>query len=479
MRNFLQLFINGRCVKVEGDDAFLTLSEYLRRRQRLIGTKVVCAEGDCGSCSVLIGRIEGEQINYASVTSCIQLMFQLDAAHVVTIEGLRDGGELNPIQSAMVKCQGTQCGFCTPGFVVSLYDIMKDGQPCDAEKVRRGLVGNLCRCTGYDSIVKTALETDREKLKSLDALYPPGNILSVLKSTAAEEVLIETSRKRFYKPVMLEQAIQFRAAHPQAVIISGATDLGVLSNKRVREIVSAMSTSGLPELRAITSDENSLYVGACATLSALERAALEYIPELGRFLSWFGSPLIKNAGTLAGNLVTGSPIGDSIPPLTVLEAEIDLAGTAGTRRVPIGKFYTGYRQTVMKPDEIVTGVRIPFVREGEILKLYKISRRLDLDISTFSAAICVQKSDEYIHDIRIAYGGVGPMVMRMNKTEAMLRGREATLENFEQAANVARDEVVPISDVRGSQEYRRMLAGNILLRFWHETIESVGMTSGK
>src|SRR5688500_11076050 len=332
MRDHLLLYLNGRPIRVTGDDAFLTLSDYLRRRRGLTGTKVVCAEGDCGSCSVLVGRPEAGKLKYAAVTSCIQLMFQLDAAHVVTVEGLREGRELNPIQHAMVAGHGTQCGFCTPGFVVALYDLMHDGRPVDPEGVRRALVGNLCRCTGYDSIVRSALATDRDKLRPIDALYPPEALAAELARPAGEEVFIEAGPRRFYKPTAVERAARFRADNPDCVVIAGGTDMAVVYNKRVRAIDVAMSTAGLVDLRTIRADKDSLYVGACATLSALERAALEHLPELGRFLAWFGSPLIKNAGTLGGNLVTGSPIGDTIPALMVLGAQVDVAGLFGTRR---------------------------------------------------------------------------------------------------------------------------------------------------
>jgi xanthine dehydrogenase small subunit len=468
VRDQLLLHLNGHPIRVTGNDAFLTLSDFLRRRRGLTGTKVVCAEGDCGSCSVLVGRPEAGRLRYAAVTSCIQLMFQLDATHVVTVEGLRQGRELNPIQEAMVACHGTQCGFCTPGFVVALYDLMHEGRPIDAEAVRRGLVGNLCRCTGYDSIVRSALATGRGNLRPIDALYPPDALLAELPRAAGEEVRIDAGHRKFYKPTAIQRAARFRGDNPGCVVIAGGTDMGVVYNKRMRAIDVALSTGGLSDLRAIRVDAGALYVGACATLTALERAALEHLPELGRFLAWFGSPLIKNAGTLGGNLVTGSPIGDTIPALMVLGAQIELAGLAGSRRVPIDQFYTGYRKTVLGPDELVTGVQIPLLRPGETFKLYKVSRRKDLDISSFGAAIWLRRSGSVIEDIRIAYGGVGPMVMRMSNAEAVLRGQPAALDRFEHAGDVARAEVTPITDVRGSEQYRRALAANILVKFWHD-----------
>jgi xanthine dehydrogenase small subunit len=208
MRDHLLLYLNGHPLRVAGEDAFLPLSDYLRRRQNLTGTKVVCAEGDCGSCAALVGRInETGQLTYAAVTSCIQLMFQLDAAHVVTIEGLKHEGRLNPIQQSMVDCHGAQCGFCTPGFVVALYDLLHDGlRPCDPQTVTRALVGNLCRCTGYSSIIRAACETDRTHLKPIDALYPPAPIAAELSKAQTDPLLIDAGDRHVHHPVTIEEA---------------------------------------------------------------------------------------------------------------------------------------------------------------------------------------------------------------------------------------------------------------------------------
>jgi xanthine dehydrogenase small subunit len=479
MRNHILMYINGRAIRVSGPDVFLSLSDFLRRRQGLTGTKVVCAEGDCGSCAALIGRLDGNALRYSAVTSCIQLVLQLDGAHVITIEGLRDGNGLNPIQQAMVKCQGTQCGFCTPGFVVSLCDLMQDGKAVETETVRRGLVGNLCRCTGYDSILRAARAIEPGAVNSIDAMYPQGQMVADLSAAASEEVLIEAGAKKFYKPTTIESAVRFRVANAQCSVIAGATDLGVVYNKRLRAIDVALSLGAIESLRAISFDGEALYVGSGATLSALEHATLSHIPEFGRFLAYFGSPLIKNAGTLGGNIVTGSPIGDTIPALMALEAEVDLVGTAGGRRVPMSEFYSGYRTTVAKPEELVTGVRIPLPRSGEIFKLYKVSRRKDLDISSFGAAIWMRRDPGgVVSDMRIFYGGVGPMVMRMRRAEEILRGHAPTRERFEEAGRAAREEVTPITDVRGSETYRRTLAANILMKFWNEAVSGNGSANG-
>jgi xanthine dehydrogenase small subunit len=475
MRDHLLLFINGRQVSARGDEMFMTLSDFLRRRQRLTGTKVVCAEGDCGACAVLIGRPsdDGSRLVYTSVNSCIQRMFQLDATHIVTVEGLKDGASPSPVQEAMARCHGAQCGFCTPGMVVGLHDLMQSERPLTAHSVQRGLVGNLCRCTGYDSIIHAALEVDRSKVKSIDRLYPPKLMLAALVPAAGEEVRIDAGKSRFSKPASVPAALRFRRENPGCLIVTGATDIGVQCNKGTRQLSVVMATHGLKELRTISATSDALCVGACASLTQLEEITAEHLPEMSRFLALFGSPLIKNAGTLAGNLVNASPIADTIPALFALNGEIEVASErAGTRWVNVHQFYTGYRQTILAPDEMVTRVRIPLPADGEIFKLYKVSRRRDLDIASFGAAVWMRRSGRRIDDIRIAYGGVGPMVVRMNEAEAILRGNVASLELFEQAGAAARRQVQPISDVRGSDEYRRALAENILVKFWYDLGDS-------
>ena len=310
-------------------------------------------------------------------------------------------------------------------------------------------------------------------MKDLDALYPPARLMSVLAPAANEEVRVEVGhsggpQRIFFKPTSVESAVAFRAEHPEATIVSGATDVGVLHGKRLQIVYKAMTTGGLAELRGAKVEDGQLVLGAAATLTEFEALALEHLPELGEYLAWFGSPLIKNAGTLAGNLLTGSPIGDTAPAMHALGATIEIAGKDGRRRVPIGEFYTGYRQTVLTPDELVTAVRVPLPRDGEVVKLYKISRRKDLDISGFSAAFWLRLDGKTIGDVRIAFGGVGPTTMRMTAVEDLLRGGPATREAFESAVDAARAQVTPITDVRGSAEYRTLLAGNILLKFWHD-----------
>ncbi|MEM6552274.1 MAG: FAD binding domain-containing protein [Planctomycetota bacterium] len=476
MRDHLLIYLNGAPLRVTGEDAFLTLTEFLRKRKGLAGTKVVCAEGDCGSCAALLGKPQPNgSIDYTNVTACIQLMLQLDGVHVVTIEGLQARGcqELNPVQDSMVQCHGTQCGFCTPGFVVTLYQLMHDGKPCDTHELRRGLTGNLCRCTGYDSIVKAAEQTDRSQLASLNTLYPPQSIAEALQAAAAKSVdLRTTDGRRIFKPATLNDATGWlaeqHANHVSPTIISGGTDLGVLNNHRKLRPETVLATTAVPELRGIAVANSVITVGAATPLSQLEDTAKTHIPELAEYLGWFGSPLIRNAGTLAGNLCTASPIGDTTPTLYALGATLELTSKDGTRSMPVEDFHTGYRTTKLQPGELLTRVDIPLPKPNEVVRFYKVSKRRDMDISTFSAAAWLRVTDQHIEDARIAFGGVGPRVLRIPEAEAELIDQPFEFATFDRAAHAAHAAVRPMSDIRGSDTYRTTLAGNILRKLWHD-----------
>lgn len=472
MRDYVLIYVNGHRYEVRGKAAFGSLSDFLRCELSLTGAKIVCAEGDCGSCSILLGKADGHRLNYRTVCSCIQFLSQLDCSHIVTVEGLKYSGKLNPVQEALVEFQGTQCGFCTPGFVVSLCGMFEDRKIVGVEDVRASCIGNLCRCTGYESILRAGASVDGEKMQPLNVLYPPEQILAEFSRAEPEAVGVSHDGKTFFKPTTILAACEFRRDHPDCTILSGGTDTGVQVNKGLREPRTILVTSGLRELEAVHLVEGVIVAGARASFTDLETLCSQHLPEYAKLLYYFGSPPIRNAGTLGGNIANGSPIGDSMPALFVLNAEIELSSVAGSRRVNLNEFYTGYRKTVMKGDELITRVFIPLPKSDETLKLYKVSRRKDLDISAFTAAFWMKREGEMITDIRIAYGGVAPTIVRLPKVEVYLRGRRLDPETAAEAGAIARSEVKPITDVRGSADYRLQLCENILLKLQAELNES-------
>ena len=468
MRDFLLLYVNGARHEIRGARAFLTLSDFLRRDLAATGTKIVCEEGDCGACSVLVGRVEGDRLAYRPVNSCILHLYQLDLAHVVTVEGLTPAEGLSAVQESMVAHHGAQCGFCTPGFVVAIAALFEGRDELTEREVREGLVGNLCRCTGYQPIARAALAVDPAALPRLDDLYPPAPLLAALAEVAALGVEISVGSRELRCPATLGAAVEFRASHPGATIVQGGTDVGVWVNKRGFEPEAVLTLGGVAELAAIEARDGELAVGGAVTLAQLERSASELAPELHRILTRFGSPQIRAVATLAGNLANASPIADTLPYLFVMGARVELAGPAGRREVAIGSLYTGYKRLAMAPEELISRVFLPLPAEGETVRLYKVSKRRDLDISSFTAAIRATLEGETIRSIRIAYGGVGPVVVRLPRTEAYLAGRALSEAAFVEAGRVARDEIAPISDVRGTRDYRLELAGGILVKFYHE-----------
>lgn len=525
MRDYLRLYINGKREDVYGDAAFMMLSEYLRRQKGLTGTKVVCAEGDCGSCTALVGRVVDGAIEYTTVNACIQQMLQLDGTHVVTVEGLNGSAakadQVNVLQQSMVDCHGAQCGFCTPGFVVTLYDLMVRGkdvesekngqnfaqdnghqngcaQSCSEHEVRRGLTGNLCRCTGYDSIVQAAMATDVSQLASLDALYPPKAMAADLVGVLDEPVLLKAhdayatqGEKQVFMPRTVEQATAYLAEHvddEKLTIMSGGTDLNVVQNKGRLRVEHAMVTGGIDAMQALTVEEDEagrvvMVIGGGVSLERVKDLSKQYLPAFDEYLEWFGSPMIRHAGTLAGNVCTASPIGDTPPVLYAMGAEIELTSINGdalsTRRMLVEDFHTGYRTTQRQANELVTKFYLPTLGPDEQLKLYKVSRRKDMDISSFSAAIWLKldTAGEVIEDIRIAYGGVAATVVRVAVAEDYLRGGALTLDRFAEAGRLARESVTPMSDVRGEAAYRSTLAENIMVKLWHELMEATSEPS--
>lgn len=473
MREKLVFYVNRHRQEISGEDVYLPLTAYLRERLGLCGTKVVCAEGDCGSCTLFIGRPTSDGIRYRTVCGCIQYLFQLDATHIVTIEGLNDPERLNPIQSAMVDCHGAQCGFCTPGFIVALQQHFELGNASDPESVRRSLVGNLCRCTGYVPILQAAAQIDPSAIRPVASIFSTEPIEAELLRLSKDEVRLQTSKGVILKPTSMERAVRFRAEYPLAVPVAGCTDLGVVANKGKRDFSSVLFLGGINDFDRIHRQEKGIVVGGGVPLQDFEDFCKTDNPEYARFLAWFGSPPIKHAGTLGGNIANGSPIGDTLPALMVLDAEVELVGSQGARRVNMNAFYTGYRKSVMSNHELISCVFIPRLAPSVLFRLHKVSQRKDLDISTVSAAYWVRVEQQVIVEARIALGGVGATILRLPRTEAFLRGKSHSQEIWKEAGEEALGEIAPISDVRGSDLYRRQLVRLGMIRFWHQTAEAV------
>lgn len=489
MRDYLLIYINGRRHEIRGDQAFMSLSDYLRYDQGLVGTKVVCSEGDCGACTILRGtfRAGAEALHYESINSCIAFMHLMDCSHIITIEGLSGEKELNPVQQSMVDHHGAQCGFCTPGFICAMTDFVNHrvcqstsaglDEYLDERQLRNALTGNLCRCTGYGPIIEAGTHVNLKTFRPLQKQYDCPEMHQELRSHQNSGIHLETPDRVFYAPTTLSEAVAFHAERPEAKIFSSATDMGVLINKDKVDPLVITNLSRVAEAHEIEVHAHEIVVGARVTLTQLENACRNSIPEFSRLMRIFASPQIKNKGTLVGNIANASPIADTIPFLFVAEAELELLSPEGARRVNINDFYLGYKQLDLRADELISRVFIPIPNPSDILKLYKVSNRKDLDISTFTAAIRLQVVAGKVQTARIAFGGVGPTVLRLPQTEALLQGQEMDESLFVRAGKLARTEVTPISDVRASAAYRSQLAENILPKFYYEIQEHLLQTA--
>ncbi len=485
MRNYLLIYVNGRRYQISGEKCFQSLSDYLRHELGLVGTKVVCAEGDCGSCTLLIGRICNGEIKYESFDSCIHYLYQLDCTHVITVEGLKRDNQIHPVQQAMVDAMGSQCGYCTPGFVMSIAAMLETRESLTRLSVQDGLTGNLCRCTGYEQIIEAAISLKRLITVS-SGLNPPSKrfnkkvMVEDFKKHASKPLLCEyvqkwngtTNSARIFVPCNLKEAIEFKQKYKKVTVVAGGTDISVQINKHYIEPKCVMSLTNLKKLDFIELKNRQVKIGASVTWTKLAEFCHQHLRELSEIISLFASRQIRNAGTLAGNIANASPIADSLPFLHVIDAEIELSGYKGKRWININKFYHSYKKTEMRPSELITSIRWNLPERSEILKLYKVSKRKDLDISTFTAGILLKVKNGKVKKARLAYGGVGPIVLRLPETESFIENKPVSKSVFQQAGRIASNEISPISDVRASTSYRKQLAENILLKFFYECCDN-------
>lgn len=466
VREKLVLYLNYERVEITGDDAFLTLSTWLRTRKNLTGTKVVCSEGDCGACTVILGWLNAEEVlEYRIIDSCIQFLFQLDLCHVITVEALAEGGQLHPAQKSMVECFGSQCGFCTPGFVMALADLAEKEKSHTTTSIREKLSGNLCRCTGYEAIVKAGLALNGVAAPSLFDRFSRAVMEKDFAALNHQTVKIASVHSRlFFKPADLPEALKLKAAMPRLRIVAGATDLGVQHNKGKSALAQSLFVAHLHEISGVRKVNGTLEIGAAANWSDVLRVTKSELPALHDILKVFAAEQIRNAATIGGNIVNASPIADSLPCLYALNAKLVVTSASGSREIEIGDFYTGYKKIDLKPDEILTRVILPLPDKTAKFQLYKVSKRRDLDISTVTLALYLGQ------DVRIAAGGVAATIVRLKSAEQILSSGDFSEIAFRKAGEAAAAEINPLSDVRGSAEFRKILVRNLFLKFYHEQL---------
>ena len=452
MKTSLDFLLNGERVSLAGENASRTLLTWLREARGLVGTKEGCAEGDCGACTVVLAQLNSKgKLEYLPVNACILSIGALEGKEVITVDGLKalNGGALHPVQQAMVDCHGSQCGFCTPGFVMALYAHHKSNGSLERDALCDAIAGNLCRCTGYRPILEAgsrARALSRPERESAEDAARAKRIAALPKET--------TRIKGFFSPLTVAELASFLVEHSQATLLAGGTDAGLMITKQHRDLDEVAYVGRIAELKVLHETKEHLEIGAAVTYAEAFGALAGIHPDIGELLRRFGAVQVRAAGTLAGNVANGSPIGDSMPVLLALGASLELQKGNKKRTVSLDDFYTGYRKTVLEPAEFIRSIRVPRLRPGERFAVYKLTKRLDQDISAVCAAFHVASGKA-----RFAFGGMAATPARAKKAEAgYARGIEA-------ACAALTEDFKPLSDQRASAWYRITAAQNLLRKF--------------
>jgi len=473
----IRFYYRGAVHTVDGVSPTQTVLQHLREDLHCTGTKEGCAEGDCGACTVVLGALVDGKLELNTVNSCIQFTPTLDGKALFTVEDVQlADGSLHPVQQALVECHGSQCGFCTPGFVMSLWGLYLNhgAQPCSRKQIDDALSGNLCRCTGYRPIIDAAQRMTQLPKAAFDRAAMASALQGLQRGQGAT---YSHAGRHFHAPRTLAELVELRTSRPQALMLAGSTDVGLWVTKHLREPDDIIYLGNVAELQTITADGAMLEMGAGVTLNDAYGEICRHYPQLGEMWQRFASLPIRNAGTLGGNVANGSPIGDSMPWLIALGSEVVLRSQAGRRVLALDAFYLDYMKKDLRPGEFVEAVRIPLPQTGVQFRTYKLAKRFDQDISAVCAAFAFELDGGLVKQARIAFGGMAATARRAPQAEAALHGQpwdEAHLLNA--MAALARD-YAPLSDMRASSGYRMTAAQNLLRRFWLETRASAPLAA--
>jgi xanthine dehydrogenase small subunit len=474
-RDTLHFLFGDELRELKGFDPTLTILDWLRVDERKPGTKEGCAEGDCGACTVVVGRLAGKTLRYRAVNACIAPLACLDGRHLMAIEHLKQGAILHPVQQAMVEHHGSQCGFCTPGIVMSLFALWLNEEDAGEARIEDALAGNLCRCTGYQPIVAAGRAMFRMGAEAKAAWRAGAAAIAKRLSALRDDLDLEIAKdgRRFIAPASLDQFARTYARHPDATIIAGATDAGLWLTKEMRVLDMVIHPGRIAALEGIENKRGALRIGAMTSLFDAAEALGRLHPHLRELMRRFGGEQIRNAGTVGGNIANGSPIGDLPPALIALGATLVLRRGAKRRELPLEDFFLAYREQDRRAGEFVEAVQVPKLSSSALFHASKISKRFDEDISAVCGAfrLMLGKGGRVV-EARLAYGGMAGIPKRASQSEASLLGKPWGEEAAEHAATALERDFQPLDDWRASARYRMLCAQNLLRRFAIESGEA-------
>ena len=465
--NKIKFVWENKIYSINNPDPNETLLNYVRLKLKKTGTKEGCAEGGCGACTVVLGELKNNNIIYKAINSCISFVPSLEGKQLILVEDLvKKNGTLHPVQNAMIKYHGSQCGFCTPGFVMSLFAMYKNFSSYNNERICDSISGNLCRCTGYRPIVDAAKSLN--KVSKLDQFHNNRKkTLKLLKKIDSKNLSIKNGNKKYFSPKNINQLKKIIKKNPNSIFLSGATDLSLQVTKERKEINNIISLNSIKELKFIKKKNGNIEVGASTSLKEFELFIKRYYPDFNLILKRYGSDQIRNVGTIAGNIATASPIGDTLPLLLSLDAKIVLQKISNKTVLPLKKFFISYRKTRLKKGEFIHSIIIPIFKNN-IFKAYKISKRVDDDISTVCASFNLEIINNKIKSVKIAYGGMAPIPKRAINCEKTLVNSSLSEESFNKAMKKLEIDFAPIDDMRASKSYRMEIAKNLLIKCFLE-----------
>ncbi len=473
----IRFYHRGRLVEVDDASPTRTVLDWLREDARCTGTKEGCNEGDCGACTVVLGELPEHTdaphtavrgLSLRTVNACIQFLPTLHGKALFTVEDLKSAttDALHPAQQAMVECHGSQCGFCAPGFVMSLWAAGERHSACGTRPSRQQLAdelaGNLCRCTGYRPILDAG-----QRMFDLPAMpLDTAPVIEALRSVERRETFC---RPGFHAPTTLPALAALCEQRPAARLLAGSTDIGLWVNKQFKDLGEVIYLGDVDELKRIDLRDGEIYLGAAASLESTWRALAGRWPELTDLWLRFASPPIRNAGTMGGNVANGSPIGDAPPVLMALDAQIELRRGERVLRLPLTEFYLDYMKNRLEPGEFVQGLVVPLPTADRQVRAYKISKRFDSDISAVCAGLAIELDGDVVSQIRMAFGGMAAIVKRAAQAESAVQGQPWSQATVRAAQAALERDFTPLTDMRASAAYRMQVAQNLLQRFWLET----------